>query len=97
MSASKPNWLGYAGRRWVNGTPVRAEIEALKKLFGGFVALDNTAACGVPALIVAESPNVPRSPSVATRPRFVVTGPDGGVRKPDSGMSTGGPSASTNS
>ena len=53
------------------------------------------------ALIVAESPVVPRSPSSATRPIRVETGPLTGVTKPDSVMSTGrcaaGTSVDTNS
>src|SRR5690349_5735550 len=48
------------------------------------------------ALMVAESPVRPRSPSMATSPRVVLTGPLLGVVNPDSGMSTGGPLASTN-
>src|SRR5262245_19674081 len=47
------------------------------------------------ALMVAESPVRPRSPSMATSPMVVVTGPLLGVVNPDSGMSTGGPLAST--
>ena len=39
---------------------------------------------------------MPKSPSTATSPTRDITGPLRGVRKPDSGIVTGGPSASTN-
>src|SRR5262245_50761389 len=83
-------------------------MEELKKLPAGFVAfVSRHAAPGAAgqvadaapepvALMVAESPVRPRSPSMATSPKVVLTGPLLGVVNPESGMSTGSPPAKTN-
>ena len=79
---SKPSMLSSAGVRVVTMRPSRSLVP-LKKLVPG----DDDVASRV-ALRNAESPVAPRSPSSARMLTRALTVPVGGVRKPESGITS---------
>ena len=84
-SASKPSPLTNGGIRWVIVLVPWNETELLNTLFAGFAA--SVRNCPLSA---SRSPALPRSPSYATTPTELRTGPLIGVLKPLTPIDSGG-------